>query len=1089
VKRLWIVAAASLLLGSIPASARVFPVQKKVSEPPPQEVPRMYLGPKAAVGHVPSDRNLLRLERSHPLALPTAASAALPKTVKVAVLRVQFQQEMPDDPLTTGDGQFDLRDPATFLAEAGHQFESAPHNKRFFETIMRAMARYYAVASNARLTITYDVYPQDSLSAYTLDSTMSWYGSRPPNDGLADFVIDAVTKADADPDLVFGDYDGYVIFHAGSDRQHDFSPVTPTPNDLYTGFVRLLEPDLFIPVDGGATLVKDAVVLPETATQDNRGTGLGGLVAHEFGHQLGLVDIYSTRTGTTQVGDFSLMDNDAQEVGVLLDTSWNPGVFFDLMPVFPDAWSRAYLGFVTPRVVLPDSILAHGANPDSVVPFFVSVAEGDLPALQVLKVPISAREYYLVEFRSIDSDNNIDPDWDPFGVGLRADSFFNIILGPTLCGDPRYIDSCRALGSDYDFQLPVESGGMLIWHVDEEVAYQLVPEFEGDPYLKNNFDANTLQWNRERRFLEIVEADGLVDFGGNYYTGYGSQKELFLGGYKDEFGPTTNPSTRSHTGAPSHLRFYDISPIYAPDASPDALPIHHMKVKIANERAAAGWPRAAGHASAPQLTVINGADEDTVLATANRYVLGWTGGGQALLAQLAGDRATDSTLLFDGSYRVDTLSALARADTSLATAPAVGTYTAAGDRAVAAVDARGVLHVWSFADGDADGWVDSVFAYDLGTPAPQPPLWFDPDGDGKDGLFVASADGVTLWWEDGVGPTAGSAGDSVRDWALVMPAGEIYGAVGDGISRLYPSVAATGLGRRFVSLVALDDDRDSTDALFARDERQLYRLQVEPVVQIEEQRDPGFVLTGVLASGDHDENGVPSIIVTTGSQMAVFQPNLFLEDNTPLRADDVVPGAPLSEAVTYGSKTIFGGADGEVQAYQPSGAQDFGWPFFAGATVLSIAVVRSGPDSSIVLARSASGQIWGSKIAGSAATPGAWTQSRGNARKQNRWNFDGAATPAPNAADLPEGSVYAYPNPASRGPVRIRYYLGTASDVQLSVYDLAGNEVTSATAHGSAGADNEWVWDASQVAPGVYFCRVATGGDGAVRFCKVAITP
>jgi hypothetical protein len=86
--------------------------------------------------------------------------------------------------------------------------------------------------------------------------------------------------------------------------------------------------------------------------------------------------------------------------------------------------------------------------------------------------------------------------------------------------------------------------------------------------------------------------------------------------------------------------------------------------------------------------------------------------------------------------------------------------------------------------------------------------------------------------------------------------------------------------------------------------------------------------------------------------------------------------------------------------------------------------------------------------------------------------------------------VYAYPNPASRGPVTIRYYLGQPAEVELAVYDLAGNEVTRATATGFAGADNEWVWDASQIAPGIYFCRVhAKGGSDRVEICKVAITP
>jgi M6 family metalloprotease-like protein len=1073
--------AVTILVAAGTAGARDLSITRIVVDPDHRvSAPPAFIGPNAAVGHVPCDRNILGLDRPHRLALPTAASAGAAKAVHVAVLRVQFKQEVADNPMTTGDGYFDMRDTAAFFAEEGHAFEMAPHNRHFFDTVMGTMVRYYDVVSNGRLTITYDVFPADTNSAYTLDSSMSWYGARPPNDGLGDFVIDAVTKADADPDIVFSDYDGYVIFHAGSDRQHDFSPVTPTPNDLFTGFLRLLNPDLFVVVDGGADTVQDAVVLPETAIQDNRGTSLNGITAHEFGHLLGLVDMYSTRTGTTQVGDFSLMDNNAQEVGIDFGLPWSISVLFDILPVFPDAWSRAYLGFVTPRIVTPDSILAH-TFPDSVRPFNVTAAEGLFPFNQVLKVPISAKEYYLVEFRSPDEDYNGD-------VGIRFDSTFDCVLGPSVCNNPAFYDSCIQFGRDYDFRLPVTTGGMLIWHVDEEVAYQIVPEFANDEFLRNNFDANTLQWNRERRFLEVVEADGLIDFGGNYYTGFGSQAELFLGGYKTEFGPATNPSTHTHTGAPSHLRFFDISAIYPPDT--DIFFLHHMKVKLANERAAEGWPKAAGRSVAPELTVVRGGTADTVLAAAGRYVLAWTGDGQPLIGQLAGDRAVDSTPLFDFTYRYDTLTALTRADAPLMTGVSVGTY-AAGTRAAAAVDATGKLYIWSFTDTTADGWADTIATVDLGAPAPKPPLWFDPDGDGIGGLFVASRNGVVVWWDNGL-PQVDTIASAIRDWALVVgPDTAVYAAADMGLIAAHPLGAMANLGHAFESIVAIDDDRDGQDALFARDAGQIYRIEVTGTVRISNQQVPSVTMTGDLTSGDHDNNGVPSIFAAAGDWMAAFQPNLVSERNFPLRSNDLYPGAPLCPAVTVNQQTLFGGADGEVQAYSPEADQQPGWPLFAGDTVVSVATVQTGVDTMLVLARSTNGYIWGTKVAGGADVEGAWTQPRGNAQKQNRWNGTGAPAPTPSADILPAETVYAYPNPANRGPVHVRYYLGQASQVTLRVYDLAGNEVASGTASGYAGADNEWIWDASSVAPGVYFCRVQAnaGGSDKVEFCKVAIIP
>jgi M6 family metalloprotease-like protein len=1074
------------------AFARELPIERVVREAPRETQPRAFVGDRAAVGHVPSVRNVMGLERTHRFGLPTAESAALAKTVRVAVLRVQFRQEVPDDPRSTGDGHIDLRDTLTFFAEEGHEFERAPHNADFFATVLRAMAQYYAVVSNGRLTVTYEIYPTDRDSAYTLDSSMCYYGLLPPNEGLAYFVNDAVIKADADPDLTFSDYDAYMFFHAGSDAQHDFSPVTPTPCDFYTGYIRLLDSALFVPVDGGTHFVSDGTILPETATQDNRGTGLNGVTAHEFGHQLGLVDIYNTRSFFTQVGDFSLMDNDAQQVGIQFGVPWSISTFFDLLPVFPDAWSRAYLGFVNPHVVTPDSMLLASQ------PFLVGVAEGTDTALQLLKIPITAKEYFLAEFRSPDQDWNTNTSRPgDQGVGIRFDSTFNAVLGPATCNPQTLdeLDSCRVLGRDYDFQffLPGDSGGLMVWHVDEEVAYGLVPELEGDEFLKNNYDANTLQWDRFRRFLEVEEADGLVDFGGNYYTYFGGQRELFRAGYNAEFGPNTNPSSRSHTGAPSHLRLYDISGVNPPNTPPDNLPIHFMKVSVAQERAVPGWPQPAGNSVAPQLAVLRGHGADTVLASSDRYVLGWNADGTALITQLPGDPALATLTRFDFTTDTLTLSGLGRADTTLVTSPSVGTDATNTRRFAAAVDVVGKVYIWRFADGNADGWADLHFTYDLGAPAPQPPLWFDSDGDGDDELFVASIAGDALFWEDSVATAVTLTSDSVRDWALVWPQNEIYMAADDGVERAFPlaSPMQVALGRRFETIVAVDDDRDGTDALFARAGNRLFRVILSPSPRIDNDYESRQALHGPLTSGDHDGDGYPSVFVGSGEWLAGYQPNLSLERNFPLRGNDVYSAAPVCEGVTVNHVTCFGGADGEVQGYTPLGTFAENWPLFAGDTVVSVATLRSSNDSTVILARSTNAYIWATREGGAADAPGSWTQSRAEAGKSNRWNATGVSAPAPTGTSLASETVYAYPNPAARGPVRIRFFLAESATVELSIYDLAGNEVDRAMTSGVGGMDNEWTWDASRIAPGIYYCRVqaSQGGQELVEFCKVAISP
>ena len=650
------------------------------------------------------------------------------------------------------------------------------------------------------------------------------------------------------------------------------------------------------------------------------------------------------------------------------------------------------------------------------------------------------------------------------------------------------------MGRDYDFQFfqPGEPGGLLIWHVDEEVAYQSVPEVETDPFLLNNFHANTLQWDRFRRFLEVEEADGLVDFGGNYFTYYGGQRELFLGGHNDEFGPTTNPSTRSHTGAPSGLRLFDISPVIPPDSPPDFLPLHHMTLKVRRESAVKGWPKSAGPSEAPQLTVISGGGSDTMLAASGRYVLAWRADGSSLLTQLPGDLALAVIPRFDQTSDTLRLSGWAKCDTTLATAPSVGTDLGGVQRYVSAVDVNGKVYVWTFADLDADGWADTVSTHSVGGASPQPPAWFDSDGNGKDELFVSSVAGSGAYYDFATWSNV-ACGSVVRDWCCSQPGSRLFVAADDGLSVFTPpaTISYTSLGRQFRSLLAVDSDRDGTDELFARDTRQLHQLDISSTPRIVAQQDPRFDFHGPLTAGDHDGDGTPSLFCGAGEYQTAFQPNLTLETGFPLRANDYYPGAPVTEAVVVDRLVFFGGTEGEVQAYLPDRSFAPGWPLFAGDTVLAVATAQSGTDSVIVLARSTTGTIWAQKAAARPNLPGAWAQSRGGSAKTNRWDGAGVVMPTPSSESLPHESVFAYPNPAVQGPVAIRYYLGESSPVELTIYDLAGNRITQAQASGQGGMDNEWIWDASGIAPGVYFCRVQAtqGGKEVTEFCKVAITP
>ena len=89
---------------------------------------------------------------------------------------------------------------------------------------------------------------------------------------------------------------------------------------------------------------------------------------------------------------------------------------------------------------------------------------------------------------------------------------------------------------------------------------------------------------------------------------------------------------------------------------------------------------------------------------------------------------------------------------------------------------------------------------------------------------------------------------------------------------------------------------------------------------------------------------------------------------------------------------------------------------------------------------------------------------------------------------LPENSVFCYPNPA-KNSTTIRYYLNSDSQVSIDIYDYLAERIHKANLVGQAHADNEYVWNCSDAASGVYYCHIqATNAAREVwRMIKIAV--
>jgi len=242
-----------------------------------------------------------------------------PNYARLLVILVDFQQELTDDPNTTGDGRFQMEADPSYL----YSIASPPHDREYFLANLEALRYYYQAVSCGSYSLEYDVFPEDG-STITLPHPMSYYN--PPGADSAEFTrlmeeyfAQSFIQADLQcPQINFSDYGHYMIIHAGSDWQHDV--FGDTPSDIPSFFIRVGD-DKAVSVDDGTHLIRSACNVPATISQDfssettgqttlHSGYGaLNAVIAHEFGHSLGLVDLYNVYNFQPMVGVFDLMDS------------------------------------------------------------------------------------------------------------------------------------------------------------------------------------------------------------------------------------------------------------------------------------------------------------------------------------------------------------------------------------------------------------------------------------------------------------------------------------------------------------------------------------------------------------------------------------------------------------------------------------------------------------------------------------------------------------------------------------------------------------------------------------------------------------
>jgi M6 family metalloprotease-like protein len=251
------------------------------------------------------------------------------------------------------------------------------------------------------------------------------FGAWPHN--AQKLVADAVALADPYVNFasyaVSGQVQGLFVVHAGPGAE-----VTANPSDIWSHAWALNA--YAVTVDG--VTVNAYSMEPEYIL--TAGDSTVGVFCHEYGHVLGLPDLYDTDYSSMGIGAWSVMAGG----------SWN-GTNGN-SPAYLDAWSKALLGWVSPTVVT-------GAVAGASIP----AAEGSSTVYRLWTNGAIGTEYFLLENRQriagnfdnalpgdglllyhMDENASQNTDWHPRVMIEQADGLWDLQYNANLgdAGDP-----------------------------------------------------------------------------------------------------------------------------------------------------------------------------------------------------------------------------------------------------------------------------------------------------------------------------------------------------------------------------------------------------------------------------------------------------------------------------------------------------------------------------------------------------------------------------------------------------------------------------------------------------------------------------
>jgi len=975
-------------------------------------------------------------------------------TLRILAAMVSFQEDR--DGATFGNGKFGSiytganRTDNTIL-------DPLPHDRAYFESHLEFVRNYFQKVSNGKLFIEYTVLPD----TFSVSQTMRNYSPELNSDDFtrtANFAKEAWTiAASMYPNTDFSMYDIFLIFHAGVGRDVSLPGSIGNERDLPSVYLsdkalkELLNNDLTgLPINRRGQY--NCMIIPETESREVEVIGgrvlfelsINGLLAASVASHLGLPDLFNTETGLSAIGRFGLMDGQAIFA------------YSGTFPPEPSAWEKIYLGWEEPVTVMPGNL-----NVNIVTK--VAAAIGDTV---ILKVPINSSEYFLIENRQRDANN----DGSTVTYIVNGEIRFKTFVKDTTGYYSFAVDSLAGViinVDEFDWALPnaksverqpydpVPGGGIVIWHIDEKI-------------INEKIGTNSINVDKNNRGVDVEEADGIQDIGEQFFTVFGDEiigegfiEDFWYAGnpaefYTNSFSKDTRPSTKTNAGANSLITFSNFSP----KANRMSFNISYGD-SVINPILSSQLPF---NALESKLNTLQNENDFAFYLTANNNLYRINKSGEV----------TDTVHNFS-QFKTSSL------------------FFTSAEFVIGAFD--NLLNIYV-----NDGVITENISINVGEKITTPPV-------------------VTISPTEQRLIIIGTEQGRIYTYALesrppVIP--NLINSLTLDTSFVIKKIAADGLYFSFIA-----ESKNSSASIWGDSNSRIYSFTNENPVENAITKnnngdDVSIVLTdknnfyvisdgsilnnfGTNATGqiqsfslaDLKLNGENYIVFNNGNKIEAYNLNGAPAENFPFTdpLDSGFTGTPLVADIegSNHAEIISLTKDGRIFAVDGNTGKIInGFPISIGKKASSTPSVFI--DKGLIsLAANDNNNFYAWNIS-SAAGNILWSEENGN--NQNTSFLGGASTSNRINEFFPEANVYNYPNPVYEGETYIRYYVSEDAKINIKIFDLAGGLVDELNDNAVGGFDNETAWNVDNIQSGVYLAKVeatSTSGNSEYKIIKIAV--